>query len=314
MLLKTECITPNSGHYRYNRGYTLIELLASSALGIIILGATFSSAITGKKILNREFKTTKLTQNLRSAIDLVGIEIRLAGEQLPANLPAVELINGVGNEPDQLILRRNLLSEVLTVCTNLNSGQSNSQVIFATGDGTVDTGITSSACVFSDPGQVTNLNAWRNFRITQGGATQAYIYDLVAKHGEFFPYHTEGSTADIFFIGRSSGVWSRNYPYISSSLYLLEEHRYRLVDGSLEFIRNTNWSSPSRIISSLTNFQVLINFTDGTTATELPASGSRLWTDIKNIEVTIEGEEKTGANMIKKRISSSFYPRNILSN
>jgi len=283
-------------------------------LGIVILGATFSSAITGKKILNREFKTTKLTQNLRSAIDLIGIEIRLAGEQLPANLPAIELINGVGSEPDQLILRRNLLSEVLTVCTNLSSGQANSQVIFATGDGTVATGITSPACIFSDPGQITNLNAWRNFRLAQGGAMQAYIYDVVSKQGEFFPYHTEGSTADIFFIGRTFGAWSRNYPYISSSLYLLEENRYRLVDGSLEIIHNTNWSSPSRIISSLTNFQVLVYFTDGTTATELPSTGSRLWTEIKNIEVTIEGEEKTGANTIKKRISSSFYPRNILSN
>lgn len=295
-------------------GYTLLELLAASSMGLLLLGLTFTSAITGKQALRQEFEQTKMSQDLRSAIDLLGVDIRLTGEQLPSSFPAVELIDGNSGGPDQLILRRNLLSEVLTVCSELAAGTSTSQVIFASGDGTVDVGVQSPACIFDDPGQRTNFDAWREFRARNGGPTDAFIFNIISKEGEFFKYLEESTGIDTMFLTRGAGSWQSTYPYISSSIYAIEEHRFRLVDGVLEIIRNRDWAAPQKIVSSLKDFQVTVTYQDGTTANELPANGGRLWTDIRGIQVELAASETVAKRTMRKRLSNTFYPRNILSN
>ena len=94
-------------------GYTLIELLVALAVASALLGATLAVAMSSRESYTTDQNRTRTNQNLRAALDLVGIEIRQSGERLPSDFPALEIVDGAEGAPDRLILRRNLLDEVL---------------------------------------------------------------------------------------------------------------------------------------------------------------------------------------------------------
>ena len=85
-----------------------MELIVSAGIGLGLLAATAGVVMSNRGLFNVDMVRTKLNQNLRSSLDIVGMNVREAGENLPGAFPAVELIDG-GAGPDHLILRRNLL-------------------------------------------------------------------------------------------------------------------------------------------------------------------------------------------------------------
>lgn len=284
---------------RAEAGYTLVEMLVSGALGILLLALIVGSSVASRNNYRQDLVRARSNESLRGVIDIVAGDARLAGENLGSGFPAVEVIDS--GTSDSLIIRRNLLSEVLPLCSNLliNSSTNASFAI----PGTV------AGCTYS--GQTTNYNAWRTYRIAQGGSVDAFIWDSSAKLGEFFKYTSEQNTGTGYSIQRT-GTWSRAYPSSSTSIYMLEEWRFQRVGTSLQLITNQDFAAPADLAFNVTGFNMRVDYRDGTNATSLPANG--VWTNIKYLTGTFTASETIGRKNYQRSLTGYFFPRNVLSN
>jgi hypothetical protein len=277
-----------------------MEFLVVSFMSALLLGSVLSASMAYKKILGKDIARTRLNQNLRGAIDVLGIDVRIAGENLAPSFPAIELTNGTGSNPDVLTVRRNLLDEVLPVCQAITSGSSSNRVYFSIG-GNV------AGCAYS--GHAANFNAWRAFRTSQGGTTRAFIYNTSTKLGEFFTYSGETDTGTQYYLTRSGGGnWANSYPVGASAVYILEEWQYRLQSGTFQIVQNRQAGTPFNVAFDVTQFQVTISMQDGTNRT------ADNWAQIGSIGVTLTGNERYNGEIVSRTLSGNFFPRNILSN
>lgn len=275
-----------------------------SFMSALLLTTVLSASMAYRNVLGKDIARTRLNQNLRGSLDIVGIDARVAGENLPSTFPAVELVNGTGSNPDTLTARRNLLNEVLPVCLTINAGTSTSQIYFAV-TGNV------AGCVYS--GQTANYNAWRNYRISQGGTTTGFIYNTTTKLGEFFTFASETDTGTQYFLTRSGGgAWANSYPLGGAAIYILEEWQYRMQSGTLQLVQNRDTTNPFNVAFDMTQFQVSISMQDGTTRTSFTTADN--WTQITALVASLTGDERYNGQVISRTLSSSFFPRNILSN
>jgi len=147
----------------------------------IILGFALKFIVDQRKFFVEDRTRTQIYQNLRTAMDLVGTDIRQAGESLPANpppwnsLPVVQVNNGASGTPDELVLQRKepewreLVG--LPVCRTINAGA-------ATGaNSTIDVSIDFSPANTSDcqynnndaDAFPDNLQPWRDARCNRDG-------------------------------------------------------------------------------------------------------------------------------------------------
>jgi hypothetical protein len=210
------------------RGFTLLELIVASAVALTILGISLGMLSEQRRWVLGDRTRVTANDNLRLASDLIGQDIKQAGERLEANtqLPGVSIIPGTLGAPSTLILQRQLLSETLPVCQSINAGSTNSSIDVSVLNGVIsgtDYGSAIANCTYSytapTGGELSttlttlrpteNLRSWRKFRCTQEGPAAintdpctstnsatawAYIYqqDSVGLgHGEFFQYSTE---------------------------------------------------------------------------------------------------------------------------
>lgn len=166
---------PNS-----NKGFTLIELVVSGLVSLAILGVSLSLINTQRHQFLSDQTRNEANQNLRAALDLIGADIKVAGERFEGTttLPVVRIFNGTGtdgavDEHDRLVLQRNLLTESLTVCSEVSD--SNKDIVVATSD-------TTDTCLFSDEDDgdpfstpasedalTDSLNAFKNARCAADG-------------------------------------------------------------------------------------------------------------------------------------------------
>ena len=61
-------------------GVTLVELLVTVAIGVVILGLTFSIVMSNRNLMTRDQVNTELNQNLRIGADILGDDLRIAGQ------------------------------------------------------------------------------------------------------------------------------------------------------------------------------------------------------------------------------------------
>jgi type IV pilus assembly protein PilW len=285
-----------------DKGFTLPELLVGSFIGLIIVGMALSGTMASKRLFGFDMKRIQLDQNLRSAMDVIGGNLRVGGENLSRIFPAFEIVNGAGTAPDELIVRRNLLDEVLSVCSSVSAG-TNQSVYFAR------TGSTASGCTIS--GQTFNYNSWQAHRVSKGGSVKAFVYDVTSKRGEFFDYTAEGSNGSGYFVVRGSGNWLNAYPATSSSIYILEEWRLRLQDTVLQLSIDGDTAAPNNVVAGLTNFQVQAHKRDGTIMDTLGRTDD--WSELTAIQVAVTASATVERQPISRTLTSRFFPRNILS-
>jgi type IV pilus assembly protein PilW len=228
---------------------------------------------------------------------------RESGENLSSVFPAFEIINGAAGAPDELIIRRNLLDEVLNLCTALSAGSGTSEVFFAVASAP------SSACTYSNNNF--NYTQWRSYRLANSGTTKAFIYNVSTQLGEFFDYSGETNTGTTYSITRSGGTWQNTYSVGSSSIYLLEEWRFRVQDGVLQLLENGDTASPRNVVAGITDFQILAVLADGTTQ-EAWGRTDR-WNNINALDVRLSGSESFAGRAVTRSLSSRYFPRNILS-
>lgn len=289
----------------YDRGFTLIELLVTTLLGGFVLASAVQFVMASQGTYQRDLARTRLNQNLRSALDIIGIDTRQAGENLISIFPAVEIIDG-GAGTDELILRRNLLDEVLNVCGQLDQGSSGNSILF---------GLSSTlhpGCIYQN--QTRGFDAWQAHRTAQGGGqAQVYIYDSVTKKGQFLTYSSELDTGTEYYItSPSSTTWVTTYSVGSAGVYALEEWRYRVQDEYLQLIVNGDEANPLNVAHGITDFQVQAVMADGSVLNSLTAA--ERWTEIEALNVSLSGEDSDGKTTVQRTLNASFFPRNVLSN
>ncbi len=271
--------------------------------GLLVVGLGLSAVITNRNVMGKETSRTRLAQNLRGTLDIIGTNIRITGENLGGSFPAVEVTNGASGAPDTLTLRRNLLDEVLPVCTGIVAGTSVTQVFFAV-SGVVP------GCTYS--GQTHNYTAWRNYRTSHGGSIDAFIYNTTTKQNEFFSYTNDNDGATAYNLVTAPRTWTNDYPVSASAAYILEEWRFQLVGGILQLIPNRNNANTQNVTFGITDFQIQVLMQDGTTKTSFTTADS--WTQISQIQIDIAGSDNYGRRVINKTVTGSYFPRNVLSN
>lgn len=280
---------------RSQQGLTLLELLVTVVVSSVILGVSLGLIVTQRRQYINQQATTDVNQTIQSSMDLIGIDVRQAGEKvgLGLGLPIIRIINGGGTVPDKLELQRKLLTQDLTVCDPVAGNPASIQVV-----DNADAG-SQVGCRFTDGppanGLPDNLEEWRTYRCQLSAAkpaclappgdckqaapaslndecSWAYIFNPNTGDEEFFLYSgeaQEGPAADQRYRLNKSGATSftKNYP-IGSKLYILEKRLYALGEEdargdrilNLSLIdRNTNTDfsgQPLAIVNRLRNFQV----------------------------------------------------------
>lgn len=275
---------------------------------LVVTGAALSLALSSRSLYEMDEARTELQQSLRVSLDLLGTDIRQAGERLPEDFPAVVIVDGGAGVPDQLAVRRNLLDIVLPVCADVAVGDED---IFI-----ADTG--ASPPQGCDPlpdadadGWRDNLEAWRTYRLANGGAVRAYIYNPVTGDGEFLTYENEDAV-NMSIRRDDLDPLLFTYPVDDQCrVYLLEERRYELSADLLQITINGAITSPLHIVQGMRDFQALANFQDGTQQASLGAAD--VWSDLRSIEVRLDGQVDNRGELIERSLAAEFFPRNVLS-
>jgi type IV pilus assembly protein PilW len=284
-------------------GFTIIELLVTIFIGLIVLSIGLSTILTKRYVLGKESARTRVTQNLRGALDIVGTDLRIAGENLGSSFPAIQITDGVSGAPDTLIVRRNLIDEVLPLCTAIALGTSVTDIYFADSSAT-------PGCAYS--GHTHNFTAWSSYRSTHDNIVDAFIFDTASRNGEFFSYINEFDIGTSYFLRRAAGTWEYSYNVGATAIYVLEEWQYQLNNGVLEVIQNRDLDNPLKVAFGITDFQLSAIMQDGTTKSSLVATDS--WTQISQILVELSGNEQYAGRNFSHSVSGMYFPRNVLSN
>jgi len=304
------CSRRSTSRRHEQHGFTLVELLVGMVVASFVMAGALTITLSSREIYEADQGRTAVNQNLRIALDLLGIDLRQAGERLPADFPAIEIADGTDGAPDQLLIRRNLLSAVLPVCEEINAGSTSDEVRV------VDTGVTPpQGCdpVPDDDGDgwPDNIQTWRDYRDSQGGSILAYVYNPVSRQGEFFLYDGEGATDDHFNRGDGE-AWQHTYPVAEMCrVYLLEERLFRMNEDLLQYLPSDDPANPINLVDHLTDLQINAILVDGSIQSAFTASDA--WDNLRAIEITVSGEAQVRQETVSRTLSARYFPRNVLS-
>ena len=288
---------------------TILELLVATSLGMVLMGMTVSATLSNREAFSYDVARTRLNQSLRGAFDLLASEMRQAGERLPPGFPAVEIINGTSGESDELILRRNLRDEVLTLCQAITTTSGRDVRLSTTTSGA------PPACTYGS--QSVNYNAWRTYRESQpGDKTVAYIYNFTTRVGEFFNYTEEFDSGTVLGIRRDAGNFSNAYAMETTAVYLIREWRFKLSTTAgqtdlLQIVQDGNTDDPFNVAFGINAFDVTARMQDGTSLTTFAATDS--WTLLSSLEISLTGTGSYRGRPITTTLTTRLFPRNILS-
>jgi prepilin-type N-terminal cleavage/methylation domain-containing protein len=106
-----------------DKGFTLLELLAGLVLMSIVIGLSLNAFVQSSTDFNKDKKNIDSNQNLSAVLELIGNDIKAAGEQInDGNFPAIEFkIAKTATDPtlvdgsSKIIIRR-AVSTPLTLC------------------------------------------------------------------------------------------------------------------------------------------------------------------------------------------------------
>ena len=290
-------------HRSGEHGFTLPELMVSIVLGLMVTGLTLSSSMMNRFTISKDIARTRLNQNIRGAVDLIRLDVRVAGENLNNSFPAIEIIDSTATTSDRLILRRNLLSEVLPLCTSIAAASTTTRVIFARTTST-------PGCSYS--GQSHNYSAWESYRTSNGGSVKAFLYDTVQRRGEFFTYTAAVNSGSQYELTAAPTSWQYSYTAGTSAVYLLEEWEYRKEAELIKLIENRDTTNPYNVAFGASDFQITAILNDDTTVTTFDQTKD--WTSLAAIDISISGTEHFAGKTMQRTLSGRYFPRNILSN
>ncbi len=300
-----KAVLARRSHAASERGFTIVELLVSSLIGLIILSMALASTLSSRSLYREDVVRTRINQNLRSAVDIISLNARQAGQSLEEQFPAILLEDGA---EDVLILRRNLYErEVLNLCQSLTQATFTPTITVSN-----DPANTNSNCRYS-AGWATYLNTWSIYRQDNADVVSAFAFNRTSRVGEFFLFSGETDDGNQLLIHRQSGNWQNDYvgDGVSSALYLLEEFRYQVTNGVLQLVINDDQTNALNVVDGITQFQVIAHMRDGTTQTAL--IGTDEWAEVASLELQLTGSEQIAGRVLSSSLNTRIFPRNILS-
>jgi prepilin-type N-terminal cleavage/methylation domain-containing protein len=119
-----------------NKGFTLLELLVGMIITLIIGGLAMQAFINASAMFSKDKKTIESDQNLSAVLEIIGNDIRQAGENISdVNFPAIEISPDPASTktpPSSKITIRRALSEQLTLCEDLPANPTSTTTILVT--------------------------------------------------------------------------------------------------------------------------------------------------------------------------------------
>jgi len=288
---------------RGERGFTLLELLVALFISTTVLGIVVSTVLNLRNTYFTEIKRTQINGNLRSAMDIMSMNVRQSGENLLSAFPAILLEDGESGASDTLTLRRSPITEVLILCADAAAGTNVLQVSSAS--------LSNGECIPANVGPVFTI--FTGQLEASSGALRVFLFDNVTKQGEFAEYMSGTLSSGQYSL--SVGTLSRSYPQISTSIYVLEEYQFTrdAAADRLELTVNGAPESLAPVAFGVTDFQVTFDLQDGTTVAEFAQSGTTDWKDVRAIRMTLSGMSEFKGHQVSSTITSTFFPRNVLS-
>ena len=290
-------LTKSGKHSRKLVGFTTIELLMAIGVASIIFSVILGLILSSRKLYDTDHSRVQTLQNLRSNLDVIGVDIRKAGVNLPASFPALVISDG-GSGSDVLTVRQGLESKPLIVCVD------NTLIVNDT-DPAIDTN-----CDFADEDSNSfpdSLDTWQSHRTANGGTTlRAYIYNPLNGQGEFLDISNEvdigGGQYEV------TGTTSSSY-LAGARIYIVEERKYQLVSDVLEMV--VNEVDTFKVSFGNTDLQFQVGLQDGSTTNSFGITDN--WKTIDWIDVILTGQDSNGEGSLRT-LSSRILPRNVISN
>jgi type IV pilus assembly protein PilW len=284
-------------------------VLVAILLSGIVATAALSMMLSSRNLYASDRGRTDLNQNLRIGADLVGIDVREAGQRLPADFPAIEIVDG-GVGPDSLVLRRNLLDAVLPLCASIVSGTPVATVQIADAGASPPPGCAPTLDGDAD-GWPDNVGEWRAYRDSVGGAVSIYVFGPVTGLGEFVRYDGDGGTPEFLAVS-AAAPWQNSYDVDEQCrVYVVEERRFELAGDRLQLVINGDVAGAISLVDNMIDFRAGATLDDGTVRTAFGPADA--WADLLSIDVVLSGEVLAERRVIRKAVAGRFFPRNVLS-
>lgn len=304
------------------RGFSLVELLVALVVMGIVLALLTPLVFGARNMVQSDQLRTSALQSVRGGSDLIGSDIRMAGERFPRTaalqLSPIVIVPGEDGESDEIILRRNLWDSTLPSCENTVQGtQQNIRVVRDTGWLNSPQGQNHPECgqpVGSD-GWPVNLSQVRALADTIGtdGHLRGYLFDPANQRGEFITFFVPANADNTGQIRRNPAPGLQfSYPLGNRPrIYILSERHYRVRDDVLELLVEGDVDNPLRVSADITRLEARFELEDGSLVAELPAGTT--WRDIRSVQLTLVARSAYGPDAVERELTSRFFPRNILS-
>ncbi len=296
------------------RGFTLVEVLVSIFVLGVVLALITPLLVSARNMVDADQLRTATNQGVRAASDIIGTDIRMAGERFPLSsslpLPPIEIIPG-GANPDDINLRRNLWEATFPICEDVATANTTVRVVQPD---TWAQSATYPECLqpVNGAGWPVNLADVRNLANTigQAGVLRGYIFDPPNNRGEFFDLRVEDNADATHRITKVSGNFQFPYALVNRPrIYILEERHYRISASTLELLINEG--APLRVAAGLINLRTQYVMSDGTVTTAIPVGMT--WRDIRSVELTVTSRTTEGPNQVDRSLTTRYFPRNVLS-
>jgi type II secretory pathway pseudopilin PulG len=266
------------------KGFTLLELVFGMLIAIVVGGLALNAFIQASNSFNQDKKNIDSNQKLSAILELIGNDVRQAGEQInDARFPVIEIEpdpNSTRTPPSSKITIRRSLSIALNLCDNspLTGAMSvltvadDSLALAGCNVGTLST--TALPATVSRPNalrqardkrcQLDELDSTPNTDYCQGNAAESVMAVMSDGLGNIrtlrYTDDSQVSTTkyqiSINNLSVSKPDPTATYASGSTPIYLIEESIYSLTnDGRLQVARNGS-TTPETLVKGITAFSI----------------------------------------------------------
>ena len=323
----------SSTDVRCRGGITLVELLVAMVVVGVVIALVVPLVLANQRAVELDQVRTAANQTLRSALDLIGSDVRIAGERFgDFGLGVFSPIELRADEEGSVLTLRRALLEWLPVCerNRLVGHQSSIRVASVPGGGlggpdgpgggagTDLPGRCLAQRMIEDEGSEwpPNVHAWKT-HLEETGAEHltAVIFDPSTSIGQFFPATVRSSSTMLLHClpSATSCVWNGEATYsveTNSIIGLLDVQEYRVRDGVLERHDPTTGET-LRIADGIIGLEITLTLADGTIVSSFAVD--QPWNQVRSVDIDLTAELSVGRTTLERSMGASFFPRNVMS-
>jgi Tfp pilus assembly protein PilW len=165
-----------------NKGFTLAELIVGMIITTITLGLAFAAFESASKSYSNDKVRVDTGQSLTAVLDLIGTDIKQAGEQIGnSSFPTIKISDG-----GKTITIRKALSDALPLCQSLSATDpllttANTTTNVLISDGSIPTATAAGCSSVVPPALPASVSDWQTARTELGGTGRVA---LVKQNGQ----------------------------------------------------------------------------------------------------------------------------------